>query len=79
MHDVLVSFFPSRVYVDSSHRDTLIYECPLVHCCHLIVCLVLLMAWIRGCWLYLCYHDNYCIYFTFDVDMGQRSAYLCML
>jgi hypothetical protein len=28
-------------------------------------------------WLWLYYHD-YCNYFTFDVDMGQRCACLCM-
>jgi hypothetical protein len=25
-YDVLVKFFPCRVYIDSSHRDTLDYE-----------------------------------------------------
>jgi hypothetical protein len=58
------------VYIDSSHRDTLRYEWLLVRSCHLVVCLVVLMAWIRGCWFLLHYHDDYCIYFTFDVDNG---------
>jgi hypothetical protein len=31
---------PCRVYIDSSHRDTLRYEWPLVRCYHLIVCLM---------------------------------------
>jgi hypothetical protein len=35
-----VRFFPCKVYINSSHHDTLGYEWPLVHCCHLIVCLV---------------------------------------
>jgi hypothetical protein len=29
-YDVLVRFFPYRVYIDSSHRDTLGYEWQLV-------------------------------------------------
>jgi hypothetical protein len=29
-YDVLVSFFPCMVYIDSSHRNTLDYECQLV-------------------------------------------------
>jgi hypothetical protein len=42
---VLVRFFPSRVYIDSKRRDTLGYEWPLARCCHLVVCLgVLLMV-----------------------------------
>jgi hypothetical protein len=49
VYDVLVMFFPSRVYTDSNYRDTLGYEWLLVHCYHLVVCLVVLMAWIRGC------------------------------
>jgi hypothetical protein len=53
--------FSCRVYIDLSHRDTLGHGWMLVRCCHLIVCLVGLMAWIRGCWLWLCYHDDYCI------------------
>jgi hypothetical protein len=36
------------------------------------------MAWIRGCGLWLYYYDDYCIYFTFEVDMGQRSTCLYM-
>jgi hypothetical protein len=32
--------FPGRVYIDSSHHDTLGYEWPFVRCCHLIECLV---------------------------------------
>jgi hypothetical protein len=39
-YSVLVRFFPCRVYIDSSHRDILDYEWQLVHCSHLIVCLV---------------------------------------
>jgi hypothetical protein len=40
-YDVLVRFFPCRVYIDSNHCDTLRYEWPLARCCHLVVCLVL--------------------------------------
>jgi hypothetical protein len=29
-YDVLVKLFPYRVYINSSHRDTLGYECQLV-------------------------------------------------
>jgi hypothetical protein len=71
-------FFPCRVYIELSRHDNLGYEWPLVRCCHLVVYRVLLMAWIRGCWLWLYYHDDYCIYFNFDVDIGQHSACLCM-
>jgi hypothetical protein len=60
-YDMLVRFFPSRVYINSSRRDTLGYEWSFVHCCHLVVCLVVLLAWIRECWIWLCYHDDYCI------------------
>jgi hypothetical protein len=38
--------FPYRVYIDSSHHDTLGYE-TACHCCHLVVCLVYCL-WIRG-------------------------------
>jgi hypothetical protein len=44
---MLVRFFPCRVYIDSSHRDTLSYEWQLVHCSHPVVCLVYCW-WIRG-------------------------------
>jgi hypothetical protein len=37
---VLVRFFPCRVYINSSHRDTLGYEWQLVRCNHLVVYLV---------------------------------------
>jgi hypothetical protein len=40
---MLVRFFPYRVYTYSNHRDTLRYEWSLAHCCHLVVCLVVLM------------------------------------
>jgi hypothetical protein len=29
-YDVLIRFFRCRVYIDSSHRDTLGYECQLI-------------------------------------------------
>jgi hypothetical protein len=29
-YGMLVRFFPCRVYIDSSHHDTLGYECPFV-------------------------------------------------
>jgi hypothetical protein len=32
--------FTCRVYIDSSHRNTLEYEWSLVCCCHLVICLV---------------------------------------
>jgi hypothetical protein len=76
VYDVLVRFYPCRVYIDSSRYDTLGNERLLVRCCHLVVCLVVL--WIRGWWLWLCYQDYYYIYFTFDINFCQRSACLCM-
>jgi hypothetical protein len=39
-YDVLVRFFPCKVYIDLNCRDTLGYEWLFAHCCHLIVCLV---------------------------------------
>jgi hypothetical protein len=57
-YDVSVRFFPYMMYIDSNRRDTLGYEWTLVRCCHLIVCLIVLMAWIRGCCLWLSYHDD---------------------
>jgi hypothetical protein len=46
-YDVLIRFFPCRVYIDSNHRDTLDYEWQLVCCSHLVVCLVYYW-WIQG-------------------------------
>jgi hypothetical protein len=45
-YGVLVGFFPCRVYIDSSHRDTQLW---VTACCcsHLVVCLVYCW-WIRG-------------------------------
>jgi hypothetical protein len=67
-YDMSIRFFPCRVYTDSNHHDTLRYEWPLVCCYHLVVCLVVLMAWIRGCWLWLCLSWWLLYYFTYDVD-----------
>jgi hypothetical protein len=39
-YNVLVRFFPCRVYINSSHHNTLNYEWRLVHHIHLVVCLV---------------------------------------
>jgi hypothetical protein len=39
-YGVLVKFFPCRVYINLSHRDTLSYEWQLVRCSHPVVCLV---------------------------------------
>jgi hypothetical protein len=78
VYDVSVKFFTCVVYIDSSHHDTPAYEWLLLRCYHLMVFLVVLMVWISVRWLRLYYHDDYCIYFTFDVDMGQHSACLCM-
>jgi hypothetical protein len=39
-YDVSIRFFPCRVYIDLSRRDTLRYEWPLIRFCHLVVCLV---------------------------------------
>jgi hypothetical protein len=55
------------VYINSNHRDTLRYEWPLVRCCHLIVCLVVLIDRLEdGCGIV--YHDDYCIYFNYLND-----------
>jgi hypothetical protein len=72
----VVRFFSCRVYIDSNCRDTLRNEWPLVCCSHLGVYFVVLL--IRGWWLWLCYQDYYYIYLTFDVDLCQCSACLCM-
>jgi hypothetical protein len=73
--------FPRRVYINLSHRDTLSYEWQLVRCSHLIVYLV------YCCWIEDMVLDMTMIILslllllyliTFDVDMGQRSACLCM-
>jgi hypothetical protein len=79
-YDVLVRFFPYRVYIDSSHRNTLGYEWQFV------IVVISLYVWctiggfeeldmdmfsiiISLCLLYL---------LTFDIDMGQRFAFLCL-
>jgi hypothetical protein len=67
-YDMLVRFFPCRVYTNLNHRDTLGYEWLLAHCCHLILCLVVLMAWIRGWWLWLCLSWWLLYYFIYDID-----------
>jgi hypothetical protein len=38
VYDVLVRFYPYRVYTDLNRHDTLEYEWSLAHCYHLIVC-----------------------------------------
>jgi hypothetical protein len=47
-------FFPLHgVYrFDSNRHNTLGYEWLLAHCWHIVVCLIVLMVWIRG-WLWL--------------------------
>jgi hypothetical protein len=64
-YDVLVRFFPCRVYTDLNHCDTLGYEWPLARCFHLVVCLD---GWcvVRGLWLWLIWGLLY--YFNYDVD-----------
>jgi hypothetical protein len=47
------------VYTDSIHCDTLRYEWLLAHCCHLIVCLVVLMDGLEDGYA-IVYHDDYC-------------------
>jgi hypothetical protein len=71
--------FPCIVYIDSSHRDTLRYEWSLIRCCHLVVCLVGLMSWIKECWLWLYLSWWLLYYFTHNVDICQRSSCLYML
>jgi hypothetical protein len=46
-YGMLIRFFSYRVYIDSSHHDTLGYEWQLVRCSHLVVCLMYCW-WIRG-------------------------------
>jgi hypothetical protein len=59
--NVLVRFFPCRVYIDSNHRNTLRYEWLLACCCHLVVCLdVFWMDSLEVGYAYA-YHDDYCI------------------
>jgi hypothetical protein len=52
-YDMSVRFFPCRVYIDLNCHDTLEYKWSLACCCHLIVCLIVLMVWIRGWWMWL--------------------------
>jgi hypothetical protein len=44
------------MYTDSNHHDTLGYEWPLTRCCHLVVCLDILMDGLEDYG-----HDHYCI------------------
>jgi hypothetical protein len=64
-YDVLVRFFPCRVYTNSNRCDTLRYEWPHACCFHFIVCLDVLMVWFRG-WLLLSWGLLY--YFNYDID-----------
>jgi hypothetical protein len=45
---MLIRFFLDMVYIDLNRHDTLSYEWPLAQSCHLVICVVVLMAWIRG-------------------------------
>jgi hypothetical protein len=70
-YDILVRFFPCRVYTDSNHCDTLRYEWSLAHWCHLVVCLDVLDGWFRGLWLGLSW-----LYFNNNVNY---LGYSCLL
>jgi hypothetical protein len=77
-YDMLVRFFPYRVYIDSNHRDTLGYEWPLARCCHLVVCLdVFWMDGLEYGYGYG-YHDDYCITLIIMLITLLMLA-LCML
>jgi hypothetical protein len=75
---MLVRFFPCRVHIDSNHHDTLRYEWPLAHCCHLVVCLVVLIYVLEDDNGYD-YHDFYCIYFNYldDACFMHVIVYRC--
>jgi hypothetical protein len=72
-YDVLVRFFPCRVYINSSHHDTLGYEWLLVRCCHLIVRSVVL--WIRG-WLLWLYCQRFFTVFTLHLTLTYVNVLL---
>jgi hypothetical protein len=56
-YDVLVRFFPCRLYTDSNYHDTLRYEWLLARCCHLVVCLDVFMVGLEDSYVY---HSYYC-------------------
>jgi hypothetical protein len=45
------------MYTDLNHRDTLEYEWSVVRCCHLVVCLDVMMDGLED----YGYHGYYCI------------------
>jgi hypothetical protein len=58
---------------------TLGYEWPLVCSCYLIICLIVLMAWMRGWWLWFCYHGDYCITLLMPLTTLLVYWFACML
>jgi hypothetical protein len=66
------------MYTDSNHRDTLGYECPLVHCCQLVICLVVLMDGLEDGYDFI-YHHDYCIALIIILLIILMMLALCML
>jgi hypothetical protein len=77
MYDVLVKFFPCIVYTYLNRHDTLGYEWPLAHWCHLIVCLIILDTLEDG--YGYAYYGYCCIYFIYldDVCFMHVIVYRC--
>jgi hypothetical protein len=79
-YGVLVRFFPCRVYIDSSHCGTLIYECSLsLQSSHSMfgVLLVDSRSWI-WIWSQLYYHYDYCIYLPLTLTwVNVLLVYAC--
>jgi hypothetical protein len=66
------------MYTDSNHRDTPGYECPLVYCCQLVICLVVLMDGLEDGYDFI-YHHDYCIALIIILLIILMMLALCML
>jgi hypothetical protein len=74
-YDMLVRFFPYRVYIDSNRRNTLEYEWSLARCCHLVVYLIVLDGWLC-LWLLLYYFNNN-VNYLIDACFMHAIEYRC--
>jgi hypothetical protein len=76
-YGVLVRFFLCRVYIDSSHHDTLGYEWQLVHRSHLVVCLV--NSWlIQGVWYGYGYYYIIIMIIVFTYLWRWQGSIFCL-
>jgi hypothetical protein len=76
VYDVLVRFFPCRVYTDSNLRNILGYKWPLARCCHLVGCLVVLMDGLEDGYGYV-HHDDYYITLLMLLITMLMLVYAC--